>query len=484
MLTRMEYIPVTDTSFPFASAAQACDFDQCGYREDEYFMHGFANVYTEEDSKVRPIYKNAPYTTRIIVRRPEAVEKFSGNIVIEVLNATAMMDIDRMWVNSWKYFTRNGDIYIGITSKGHVVDALQSFDPERYQSICWANPIPERQIPDSKSLGPFPFLAQYESGLFWDMLVDLAKVLRTKGELNPVAEYGNSYLYLSGWSQSGGYLVRCVKSFAYLPENCREYPLFDGYLAAGCGVEMAPINAYEPNENSFFRGNGVPKGSVMGAREPYININTESENRHTNWNGDFDQPDYKFRTYQIPGSSHDSYYSLIRYYEKQKGVERLNRFRFEGVDGEPMDYPFEFIFSAAFRNLYAWVRNGVSAPHAPRIRTEVVSREQAEPLGAHVRNCTDAFGNAIGGIRTPALDFPVGRYESFSKTADGRINPMFGKVNPFPPEILKGIYKDIGNYSQMVAKRTDEMIAEGFLLAEDREEFIEAVVELARKRGL
>ncbi len=484
MLINLEYVPATDTSFPFAPASDVCGFSECGYMEDEYFMHGSANVYSENDKGLEVIYKDAPYTTRILIRRPEAIEKFSGNVIIEILNATAMMDIDRMWVNSWKYFTRNGDIYVGITSKGHVVDSLLKFDKERYQSICWNNPLPDRQIPDALASGPFPFLPQYESGLFWDMLTDLAKLLRMKSDFNPIAKYGVNYLYLTGWSQSGSYLVRYLKSFSYLPENCKEHPLFDGYLAAGCGADIAPMNAYEPIKSDFFRAKGIPKGSVMGAKEPYININTESENRHTNWYGDFDQPDYKFRSYPIPGSSHDSYYNLIEYYNKQKGKERLVRFTFDGVDGEPLNYPYEFIFNAAFRNLYAWVRYGVSAPHAEKIKTEVVDREHAEPLGAYIRNCTDAFGNAIGGIRTPAIDYPVGRYESFSKTKDGRINPMFGKVNPFPPEVLKGIYGDIDNYRRLVSKRTDEIIAEGFILAEDREECIEEVVKLAKMRGL
>ena len=110
-------------------------------------------------------------------------------MVVEVLNATAMMDIDRMWVNSWKHFTRSGDVYVGITSKGHVVDALKRFDPARYAPISWANPMPERAIPPFAK-GPFPFLAQYESGLFWDMQVELARLLRSEDAKNPLAGWG------------------------------------------------------------------------------------------------------------------------------------------------------------------------------------------------------------------------------------------------------------------------------------------------------
>ena len=202
MITVMKKIPVTADSYPFQTAAKRCEFDKIGYIEDEYFMSGTANIYTETDADhhVKPIYENAPYTTRVLVRRPADQARFSGNVVIEILNASAMMDIDRMWVNTWQYLTRNGDIYIGVTSKGHVVDTLKRFDPARYEAMNWANPMPDREEPTG---GIFSFLPQFESGLYWDMQVELAKLLRTDSELNPIREYGKTYLYMLGWSQSG-----------------------------------------------------------------------------------------------------------------------------------------------------------------------------------------------------------------------------------------------------------------------------------------
>ena len=88
-----------------------------------FFQSGTANVY-DEDEKGNLIVttSNAPYTTRILVRRPADKKKFSGNVIVEVLNASAMFDIDRDWILLWKKIVRDGDIYIGITSKGHVVD--------------------------------------------------------------------------------------------------------------------------------------------------------------------------------------------------------------------------------------------------------------------------------------------------------------------------------------------------------------------------
>lgn len=485
MLKDMKLIPVTEDSYPFQTSQFHCKLDQLGYAEDEYFMSGTANVYEEDaDAQPRAIFSDAPYTTRVLVRRPADQQRFSGNVVVEILNASARMDIDRMWINSWKYFTRNGDIYVGITSKGHVVDAMKRFNPQRYAPINWDNPMPDRPAPDNPDM--FGFLPQYESGLFWDMLIDLAKLLRSDSDANPLRGYAKSYLYLTGWSQSGSYLCRYVKSFSGLPENTANGPLFDGYLAAGCGADMAPMNAYQI-KGAMLRVDGVPKGSVMGAREPYININTESENRLTNWLSDYDKPDFKFRAYEIAASSHDSYYNLIGYYQgrAQEDYQRAGiRSEYEGVEGEPLDNPHEMVFSAAFRNLYQWVRAGVPAPHAPRIETEYTAAEGKDPLGAWVRNKTDALGNAIGGIRTPGADYPVGEYRSSSKKADGTYQIMFGHVKPFSPDKLKALYGSLANYRRLVSRKADEMVALGFLLREDRDEMIELNVQLAQKRGL
>ena len=488
MITEMKWIPVTPGKHPFAAAAGKCGFEKLGYVEDEYFMSGTANIYDEDDEH-NPVVAiaDAPYTTRLLIRRPEDLKRFSGNIVIEVLNASAMLDIDRMWVNTWKYFTRHGDIYIGITSKGQVVDSLMRFNPERYGEINWSNPDKTRvPIEEIKNV-PMLFLEAYESGLFWDMLIDLARLLRTEDAKNPLAGYGKARLFMTGWSQSGGYVARILHSFAYQPEIEADGPLFDGYLLAGCGAFDAPMNAY----SSAFRfgQKGIPQGSILGGKEPVIAINTESENKYAFWYGDFDEPEFKFRTWQIPASSHDTDYNLMEYYAGYQR-EDLNRIgitnTWEGCEGEPMDCPYEPVFHAAFDHLYRWAIDGVPAPHAPKIRTQIVHKMETEDrnIGNYVRNVTDAFGNAVGGIRHPSVDVPTGTYTSYSRRLDGSIQEMFGNVMPFSPEKLKALYGSLDEYRRLVEESASRMMAEGFLLKEDKEELIERVVEAARRRGL
>ncbi|MFR3430240.1 MAG: alpha/beta hydrolase domain-containing protein [Holdemanella porci] len=50
------------------------------------------------------------------------------------------------------------------------------------------------------------------------MLTDLAWMLRGNSILNPLKSYAPKYIHLTGWSQSGAYLVRYLNSFAYRDE--------------------------------------------------------------------------------------------------------------------------------------------------------------------------------------------------------------------------------------------------------------------------
>src|SRR5215468_5504032 len=80
-------VPVTANSYPFMAANKstpAFDLSKVGYVEQEYIVSGTANVYDwAADGSVNVKTPNAPYTTRILVRKPTS--GFSGNVVVELL---------------------------------------------------------------------------------------------------------------------------------------------------------------------------------------------------------------------------------------------------------------------------------------------------------------------------------------------------------------------------------------------------------------
>lgn len=145
-------------------------------------------------------HAGAPYTNRIIVRAPQDTANAAETFVVEIINPTSFMEIDRMWILGWKKFVRVGDIYVGITSKPNTIAKMVEFDEKRYGCLSWANPTPD--VPFSERLqvtgGLGDLNHDYETGLFWDMLTDLAWLLRGDEEQNPIREYKREYVLFDG----------------------------------------------------------------------------------------------------------------------------------------------------------------------------------------------------------------------------------------------------------------------------------------------
>ena len=206
------------------------------------------------------------------------------------------------------------------------------------------------------------------------MLTDLAWLLRGDEEQNPIREYKREYVYLTGWSQSGSYLFRYLNSFAYRPEVARGACVFDGYLSGG-GVHSLgiPVNQYETMAPYHYSLTRVEK-----AREPFIAVQTESENgRMEAWRiaqQDSDDPEFLFRQYDVTGASHDTSYSYVDYYQNDPDLVRINHLPFYmGKNEEGNDYPSQILFAAAFRNLFTWVRTGAATEKTKRMRSEIRS---------------------------------------------------------------------------------------------------------------
>lgn len=488
MITKVQEIPVTETSYPFASAEKLAKLSKRGYVEKEYYMYGTANVYrsVDEEGNVEVKTPDAPYVNRFIVRAPEKAEDCSGNVVVEIINPTAFMEIDRMWILGQKGFVRNGDIYVGITSKPNTIPKLLEFNAERYQEMSWKNPCDDSFPYDAAELiakGTLPDLnPSYETGLFWDMLTDLAWMIREKDEKSPLKDYPTDYIYLTGWSQSACYMIRYMNSFAYRPEVARGGCVFDGYLAAGAPRQVVtPVNQYEADQNYSWK-----LQRVEHAEQPYIALQTESENGRFNTyhvrEEDSDTPDRMFRIYDITGASHDTMYSLIDYYQNDKDMERIGVLpSYPGKEGEGNAYPSEILCAAAYRNLYRWVREGIGPNHCEKIAVD-----------AKGENVKDALGNSIGGLRTCLLSFPTGSYSNTTEVASGMGNfgehhekqGLFGSQKAFSAGMLQEMYGSLEHYRELVVNDTKTQVSKGFVCREDAEELIRLAVDLAAERGL
>lgn len=481
-ITRVKEIPVTKQSYPFSSAARYGVLEGTDYEEKEYFFEGTANVYrTEADRNIGIRFANAPYVNRMIVRAPREPERFSGNVVVEIINPTAFFEIERMWIFSHKRLLGSGDIYVGITSKPNTIAKLIEFDSERYRPLSWANPVPDEA---------FPYTAQeveacanllmdqdirYETGLVWDMLREMPQLLKSRREDNPLKNYAVGRVVLTGWSQSACYLIRYLNDFMEMRKE--ELPGYDGYLAAGPPRHYPiPVNQYEAY--SCAREGEV---RIKKCPKPCIVLQTESENaRMGAWR--IPRPDrleegFFCRHYDIAGASHDTKYTLVDYYCDDPDMKRIHIFpAYTGKHEIPNNYPLEMFVAAAFRNLFYWIQTGVAPAEASRIAVD-----------AWGNNVKDALGNSIGGIRSCLLDYPTGSYYACSMAGESgsrEVHDLFGYEEPFPAVMLKQMYGSLKHYRELVQKHTVTMVAMGFVLKEDAPKLVEQAVQRARERGL
>lgn len=154
--------PIPDATGPIAIAATSVplmmssrlqtvvDLPKAGYVEEEFFLTGRANVY-DWSADGQPVVKtpNAPYTTRLMLRRPADAARFSGTVIVEIVNSARRYDFPFAWGVSHDQVMENGDAFAMITLAQANLEGLKAFDAMRYAPLSLANPTPEE---DRKSV--------------------------------------------------------------------------------------------------------------------------------------------------------------------------------------------------------------------------------------------------------------------------------------------------------------------------------------------
>ena len=97
------------------------------YRKpSEYFLSGRANAYDWLSTGAVVRTPNAPYTTRVLVRRPKTKAKFSGRVVVEMMNPSNLLDLNIGWAIHREQLMREGDAWVAVTAKPIAVATLKA----------------------------------------------------------------------------------------------------------------------------------------------------------------------------------------------------------------------------------------------------------------------------------------------------------------------------------------------------------------------
>lgn len=456
-------ISVTENSHPFCSSQhtrEPLDLNEWGYTEEEYFLSGHANVYEEAGDSMKVKHTALPYKNRIMVRKPEESNHFSGRVYIDIYNASNGYDIEDIWRRSSQYFLENGHVYIGVTSKPINVLSLKNFDYERYHSLNWTGAEPAVQPATVDKNMSIPGT---EEGLFWDILSQLA-VLTRENKAAFLKGYAVDSLYLMGQSQSGMYLNTYITYFNPYLKNEKDKSLFDGYLnVVGAGV-MRTLNQKEGEAFMF----GARPSAISKVDVPFINVSAHGDinlfktmPRMLEALEDSNTENHKIRHYEVASAPHtDPASPLIPDNEEIKKTKNPPKI----LDGEYSytvnDLKLDYYVNSALELLHQWAVHDVEPPAGQSI--------EQDDAGNVIE---DEFGNAKGGLRSPYVDVPIATYHANAKASEDELDQSVGNVNGsmdyFTKEKFLESYGTKENYLSQFNEAVDQQVEEGLLLLSD-----------------
>ena len=465
-------LPVTADSHPFGAADHQWvpqDLSAHGYVEEEYLVSGTANVYSwpaPGPAVVRT--PDAPYTTRILVRRPADRARFSGDVVVELLNPSNLFDLNIGWALMHEQILRDGDAWVGVTIRPVAVEALQTFDPQRYDALSFANPLPLDDPANCEVSGQDSRLT--ERGLVWDIFTDVGAWVRSDAPSNPFAYAGRGsrghaveQVHGFGYSQTGGYLYNYINGIQPLVVADRGAPVYDGYIVAVAGgafVGAVPMNQCEAapplgDPRRQFSDVGTPIIHVMSQSDYLIGIAARRP--------DSDEPGDEFRHYEMAGAGHATPDELYYGPAPEDIVQAGRSVPPLSCDQGPRSrFPSSLFFNAFLENLQAWTGEGVPPPHADPI--EVVD---GEPV-------LDEHGNVVGGLRSPYLDVPTSTW--YGSATGASFCFIAGYEVPFSEAELRELYPSHGRYVAAVARRARELARDRIITRADSVELIREAV--------
>jgi hypothetical protein len=455
-------IAVTADSYPLMASSTlqvVVDLPQAGYVEEEFFVSGAASVYDwGADGAVTVKTPSAPYTTRIMLRRPANPARFSGNVIVEIGNVGRGYDFSFSWGVSHDYFMESGDAWVAITYSPENVEALKKFNPSRYASLSMANPtVNERCAPVANGVAA---AAPFEEGLRWDMITQVGALLKSARPGGPLAGFNVQRVY---GTSHGGELATYIAVFHSRATLAGGRPVYDGYIQhrhpgltrlRQCGAAPA---ATDPRQ--ILRNIGVPVMRVVAQTDV---LGTYARRRE-----DSDATGDRYRLYEIAGAPHAdaSFYPYMPTVADQRKT---------GFEGFLHSWPFPdqceqetvllrvpimtYALDAAYANLTRWVRDGIPAPRADRIVVENGGTPQA-------RVALDQHGNAVGGVRTPYLDVPTATY--YTSTRGPGLCRNLAHKEDFDWARLNRVHGSPDAYAARIAASVDQLVKDRWLTESD-----------------
>ncbi len=431
---------------PMNTAAEAVE--QVGGIEDEYFFEGSATRYrlaggaTEYPTDGRwdiEAVDEQPFRTRMLVLRPGSPADFNGTVIVEWNNVSAGENF--LGGRGAAQLLQDGFTIAGVSAQaagiegmpdhplalaGQAMPALKTNDPARYQSL--------RHPGDDFS---------------YDIYTQAGQLLapdRPRG-VDPLGGLDVRHVLASGGSQSAARLAGYINGIHAVAS------VYDAFLLlvfpnAPCALNRASAPAELPQTgglNIFDLLEWYTHRLRDDLDVPIIVLNSEAEASECYPNT---QPDTALlRWWEVAGTGHAG---LMPAEDLDAMVELL------GPGG--ITVSFAPAVRAAFHALLRWLDCGPPPPHQPRLL------KQGDPAQLP----RDEHGNAIGGIRWPDLEAPLGTH--VAEHFGDELNTLTGNSTPFEPEKVRALYPDHAAWLATYRAALDHLVETEVVLPDDAAE--------------
>ena len=454
---RASVIPASATNRPFLGADHALlpvDLAARGYVESELLVSGFANVYDWAGSGDGVVVRAAdvPYATRLLVRRPKEAAKFSGRVVVELLNPTGQYDFAPLWGFSWEHFLARGDAWVGVTVKPVAVATLQRFDAVRYARLSFAHRRGEACAVTPAAAD----LPDAENGLAWDLIAQVGALLRSSSRENPLLQLNPQRVIAAGYSQTGGYITTYAHALHEVLRLGDGTPVFDGYLNA------AGANAALINQCAAALPDADPRRAAPALGVPFVSVMTESDFQRALKRrvDDADAPGV-LRLYEIAGAAHSGPFAAGQPATADLTIAGHAAPAADLCLEPRSDFPVGYAFNAIWQQFDDLLVRQMPMTREPRIQTDAAGEVQR-----------DALGNALGGLRLPQVDVPLASYRGRStpRNTDARaqgVCALTGAMQPLGAGALKSQYRTRAEFIRRFGAAVDEAATARRLTPED-----------------
>jgi hypothetical protein len=428
--------PITNGTFVGPADTRPVDLATIGYVQEELFASGTATSYTMDDPPsgdgewdAAP-GATAPYKTRFVVRRPSDPDQFSGTVVVEWLNVSAV-EASPEWTYTQSALIDAGAAWVGVSAQAFGVTGgtpLINVGDERQDTAASGGiraTSPER----------YGTLEHPGDQYAFDIYSQVATALRAPGPaLGGIAP---SQVIAAGESQSAAFLTTYINAVQPIAHA------FDGFFVHSRAADAASLDG-APG----FDGTSQPYRFRADLEVPVVVFETETDVGLLRYATARQDDTDRLRVWEAAGTSHaDAYLVGGSFPLCPAGIN---------------DGPQHYVTEAAMAALIGWVAEGTAPPSGEPIQTD-------GPDGLTITR--DEHGNALGGVRTPSLDVPVSTLTGEAQPGAPTICALFGGSTPFDAATLHELYPTQDDYLAAFGEALDDAIDRGFVREADRAEY-------------